>query len=66
MSFHRDFRVLVQGKQSTYVVPVGVSFESLDQNGNALNLGENCYSTRRDSRIYEINCTTRNYCKCFT
>ena len=40
VSFHRDFRVLVQGKQSTYVVPVGVSFESLDQNGNALNLGE--------------------------
>jgi hypothetical protein len=40
VSFHRDFRVLVQGKPSMYVVPVGVSFESLDQNGNALNLGE--------------------------
>jgi len=40
VSFHRDFRVLVQGKPSTSVVPVGVSFESLDPNGNALNLGE--------------------------
>ncbi|MFE6708100.1 DUF1259 domain-containing protein [Bacillus thuringiensis] len=40
VSFHRNFRVLVQGKTSTNVVPVGVSFESLDQNGNALNLGE--------------------------
>ncbi|PGU08042.1 methyltransferase [Bacillus cereus] len=40
VSFHRDFRVLVQGKPSAYVVPVGVSFESMDQNGNALNLGE--------------------------
>ena len=40
VSFHRNFKVLVQGKPSAYVVPVGVSFESLDQNGNALNLGE--------------------------
>ena len=40
MSFHRNFKVLVQGKPSAYVVPVGVSFESLDRNGNALNLGE--------------------------
>ncbi|MCE9754329.1 DUF1259 domain-containing protein [Bacillus cereus] len=40
VSFHRNFRVLIQGKPSAYVVPVGISFESLDQNGNALNLGE--------------------------
>ncbi|OJD85812.1 methyltransferase [Bacillus cereus] len=40
VSFHRNFKVLVQGKPSAYVVPVGVSFESFDQNGNALNLGE--------------------------
>lgn len=40
VSFHRDFKVLVQGKPSAYVVPVGLSFESMDQNGNALNLGE--------------------------
>nr|WP_088328009.1 DUF1259 domain-containing protein [Bacillus cereus] len=40
VSFHRNFKVFIQGKPSTYVVPVGVSFESLDQNGNALNLGE--------------------------
>lgn len=40
VSFRRNFRVLVQGKTSTYVIPVGVSFESLDSNGNALNLGE--------------------------
>jgi hypothetical protein len=40
VSFHRNFKVFIQGKPSAYVVPVGVSFESLDQNGNALNLGE--------------------------
>ncbi|MEI4802210.1 DUF1259 domain-containing protein [Bacillus sp. NPDC077411] len=40
VSFHRNFKVLVQGKPSMSVVPVGVGFESLDQNGNALNLGE--------------------------
>lgn len=40
VSFHRNFKVFIQGKPSAYVVLVGVSFESLDQNGNALNLGE--------------------------
>lgn len=40
VTFHRNFRVLIQGKPSAYVVPIGISFESLDQNGNALNLGE--------------------------
>ncbi|MEH6891680.1 DUF1259 domain-containing protein [Bacillus sp. JJ864] len=40
VSFHRNFKVLVQGKPSMSVVPVGVGFESLDQNGNTLNLGE--------------------------
>ncbi|MCP1123492.1 methyltransferase [Bacillus sp. AFS018417] len=40
VSFHRNFKVLVQGKPSMSVIPAGVGFESLDQNGNALNLGE--------------------------
>ncbi len=39
VSFHRNFKVFIQGKPSAYVVPVGVSFESLDQNSNVLNLG---------------------------
>ena len=36
VSLHRNFKVLVQGRQSGSAVPVGVSFESIDQNGNAL------------------------------
>ena len=40
VSLRRDFKVLVQGRQSSSVVPVGISFESLDRNGNALNLAE--------------------------
>ncbi|MGE8203068.1 DUF1259 domain-containing protein [Heyndrickxia sp. NPDC080065] len=40
VEFHRNFKVLVQGRISQSVVPAGISFESLDQNGNALNLGE--------------------------
>ena len=40
VSLHRNFKVLVQGRQSGSAVPVGVSFESIDQNGNALNLAE--------------------------
>jgi hypothetical protein len=40
VSLHRNIKVFVQGRQSTSVVPVGVLFESLDQSGNALNLGE--------------------------
>lgn len=40
VSLHRDFKVLVQGRRSRSVVPVGVSFESIDQNGHALNLAE--------------------------
>ena len=32
--------MLVQGRQSGSAVPVGVSFESIDQNGIALNLAE--------------------------
>ncbi|MCM3737973.1 DUF1259 domain-containing protein [Bacillus cytotoxicus] len=40
VSFHRNFKVFVQGKPSMSVVPVGAGFESLDQNGNSLNLGE--------------------------
>ncbi|MED0876770.1 DUF1259 domain-containing protein [Bacillus mobilis] len=40
VSLRRNIKVFVQGRPSTSVIPVGISFESLDQNGNALNLGE--------------------------
>lgn len=40
VSFRRNIKAFVQGRLSTSVIPVGVSFESLDQTGNALNLGE--------------------------
>ncbi|GLV65848.1 hypothetical protein Bmyc01_45170 [Bacillus mycoides] len=40
VSLRRNINVFVQGRPSTSVIPVGISFESLDQNGNALNLGE--------------------------
>ncbi|HDR4865781.1 MULTISPECIES: DUF1259 domain-containing protein [Bacillus] len=40
VSLHRNIKVFVQGRPSTSVIPVGISFESLDQNGNALNFGE--------------------------
>ena len=40
VSLRRNIKVQVQGRPSTSVIPVGISFESLDQNGNALNLGE--------------------------
>ena len=40
VSLHRTFSATVQGKPSKAVLPVGISFESLDQDGNALNLLE--------------------------
>lgn len=40
VSFHRAFNATVQGKPSKTVEPAGVLFESLDQNGDALNLAE--------------------------
>jgi hypothetical protein len=40
VSFHRAFNATVQGKSSVTVIPANVSFESLDQNGRALNLME--------------------------
>ncbi|MGJ7911097.1 DUF1259 domain-containing protein [Neobacillus sp. LXY-1] len=40
VSLKRTINVLIQGRQSKMVLPVGISFESLDVNGNALNLGE--------------------------
>lgn len=40
VELHRNFTVLVQGRPSQSVVPVGVTFESLDQKGMALNLAE--------------------------
>ena len=51
---------MVQGKPSAYVVPVGVSFESLDRKWQCIKFRRNRGSTR--DPIYEINCTTRNYC----
>lgn len=40
VSLNRDIKVTVQGKTSSSVTPIEVLFESLDQNGNALNLAE--------------------------
>lgn len=40
VSFHRGFQATVQGKPSKSVIPADVLFESVDQNGNALNLAE--------------------------
>lgn len=40
VSLRRNFKVMVQGRESRSVVPAGVSFESLDESGNALCLAE--------------------------
>ncbi|MFD2444063.1 DUF1259 domain-containing protein [Bacillus sp. CGMCC 1.16607] len=40
VSLRRNFNVIVQGRLSGSVVPAGVSFEALDQSGNALCLAE--------------------------
>lgn len=40
VSLHRAFKATVQGKPCTTVMPANVTFESLDQNGAALNLVE--------------------------
>jgi hypothetical protein len=40
VSLQRNFHVLIQGRPSSTVLPVGISFESLDHNGHALNLAE--------------------------
>ncbi|ELK45988.1 DUF1259 domain-containing protein [Halobacillus sp. BAB-2008] len=40
VSLHRTFQAAVQGRPSRAVVPVGLSFESLDTNGRALCLAE--------------------------
>ncbi|PLR65612.1 DUF1259 domain-containing protein [Bacillus sp. UMB0893] len=40
VSLKRRFNASVQGKHSKTVTPVGIEFESLDQNGNALNILE--------------------------
>ncbi|MBS4223595.1 DUF1259 domain-containing protein [Lederbergia citrea] len=40
VSLHRNLTVSVQGLPSTTVIPADVLFESLDQNGYALNLAE--------------------------
>ncbi|AMX01037.1 DUF1259 domain-containing protein [Rummeliibacillus stabekisii] len=36
----RNLLVTIQGRPSKSVLHAGITFESLDQNGNALNLGE--------------------------
>ncbi len=40
VSLKRSFQAQVQGRKSSSVVPVGVSFEAIDAQGNALNLAE--------------------------
>ncbi|AXI08557.1 methyltransferase [Oceanobacillus zhaokaii] len=40
VSLSRQFHATIQGKSSISIVPVDVLFESLDSNGNALNLAE--------------------------
>lgn len=40
VNLNRTFNATVLGKRSTTVIPANVSFESLDQNGHALNLVE--------------------------
>lgn len=40
VSLKRSFPVHILGRPSHSVLPVGISFESLDANGHALNLGE--------------------------
>ena len=40
VSLVRSINVLIQGRPSHSILPVGISFESLDINGNAINLGE--------------------------
>jgi hypothetical protein len=40
VSLRRSFHVSIQGRPSHTILPVGISFESLDIHGNALNLGE--------------------------
>ncbi|MDO6848308.1 DUF1259 domain-containing protein [Priestia megaterium] len=40
VSLKRSFQAHVQGRKSSSAVPVGVSFEAIDAQGNALNLAE--------------------------
>ncbi|UOQ45134.1 DUF1259 domain-containing protein [Halobacillus salinarum] len=40
VNLHRKMKVFVQGRQSTSVLPAGAVFESMDNEGNALNLAE--------------------------
>ncbi|MCT1904054.1 DUF1259 domain-containing protein [Oceanobacillus sojae] len=40
VDLQRQFKVEVEGKTSSSVVPVSIVFESLDTEGNALNLAE--------------------------
>lgn len=40
VSLQRDFNVVVQGRASKSVLPVAISFEALDNSGQALNLAE--------------------------
>ena len=40
VSFHRDINLTIEGKKSTNVLVIDVSYESLDNQGQALNLLE--------------------------
>ncbi|MBS4172852.1 DUF1259 domain-containing protein [Bacillus sp. FJAT-49736] len=40
VAFKRPFEITMQGKKSSSILGVDVNFESLDSNGNALNIAE--------------------------
>lgn len=40
VELERNFHLTIQGRPSRSALPVGITFESLDYEGNALNLGE--------------------------
>lgn len=64
VSLHRTFSATVQGKPSKAVLPVGVSFESLDQSGNALNLLEIAVLQEEIPRFMYAVCSPGAHCKC--
>ncbi|MGE7985549.1 DUF1259 domain-containing protein [Lysinibacillus fusiformis] len=40
VELERDINLMIQGRPSRSALPAGITFESLDIHGNALNLGE--------------------------
>ena len=58
VSLRRNIKVLVQGRPSTSVIPVGIARSKWQ----CVEPWRNRYFTRRNSFIYAINCSTRDYC----